>query len=104
MPLVRRRRISLPLKDMAQMSSTLGTYDFRPRHAECTVRVSRNRTWDGVEVRGPPAAALEFVVRGVERGVAGGAGVNTFGRCVLVIFAGKRGLGAFLADDTELFY
>lgn len=58
---------------------------------------------DAVEVCGPTAARLEFVGCLIQGGVAAGAGVDTVGRVVLVVFAGEGGFGAFFAEDAELF-
>jgi hypothetical protein len=104
MPLICRRTISLPLENMPQVSSTVTAHNLRPLHAERAVCVSRHRAGDVVEVRGPAAAGLELVVRLVEGGVAGGAGVDAFFGRVLVVFAREGGFGAFFAENAKLFW
>ena len=102
MPLIRRGGVTLPLEHMAQMPPTIMTDNFRPHHAEHAVFVAVHGPWDAVEVGGPAAAALEFVVGGVEGRVAGGAVVGAFRRHVFVVFARVRRFGALFADHTEL--
>ena len=70
MPLIRRRRISLSLEDVSQMSPAVRAYNLRALHAERAIRVPRHCTWDGIEISGPSTAGLEFVCRFVERGGA----------------------------------
>ncbi len=103
MPLIRRRRVPLPLEHMPQMPAALGARDLGARHAEGAVRVADNGAGDAVEVGGPAAAGLELVRGAVEGGVAGGAGVGAGVGGVLVVGARVGGLGAFFTEDTELF-
>ncbi len=103
MPLIRRRRVTLPLEHMPQMPAALGARDLRARHAEGAVRVADDGAGDAVEIRGPAAAGLELVRGPVEGGVAAGAGVGAGRGGVLVVGAGVGGLGAFFAEDAELF-
>ena len=76
MPLIRRRRISFPLKHMAQMATALRARNLRAIHAEGAVGVSLHGTRNAVEVGGPAAAGFEFVVGGVEGCLAGCAGLG----------------------------
>ena len=64
--------------------------------------MSSHCSWDIVEVGRPSAAGLELVVCFVERSVAAGAGVNSFFRHVLVVFANEGSFGSFLSEDAEL--
>lgn len=73
MPLIRRRRIPLPLKHMPQMSSTLRTNNLGPRHPKRTIRVSRHRARDTVKIRRPAAAGFEFMGSAIEGRFAGDA-------------------------------
>lgn len=57
---------------------------------------------DAVEVGGPAAAALELVVRLVQRRVAAGARVDARVRVVLVVGAAAGRLRALFAEDAEL--
>ena len=103
MPLVRRRIIPLPLEHMPQVPSTITTHNLRPCHSERAVSMPRHGPRDRVEVRGPPAAGLEFVVGFVERGVAGGAGVDAGVGLVFVERVREGRFRAFFAEDAELF-
>lgn len=76
MPLVRRRRVPLPLEHVAQVPAALGADDLRARHAERAVGVAGDGAGEGVEVGGPAAAGFELVRGAVERGGAGGAGLR----------------------------
>ncbi len=103
MPLIRRRRIPLALKNMPQMASTVTAHNLRPLHPKRPVHVPRHRPRDAVEIRRPPAAGLELVRRLVERCGAARARVDARGGGVFVVAAGEGRLGAFLAEDAELF-
>ena len=102
MPLIRRRRIPLPLEHMPQMSSTPRTHNLRPFHPKSAIHIPLHGAGDAVEIRRPAAPGLELLVGGVERGVAGGAVVGACGRHVFVVGAGEGGFGAFFAEDAEL--
>jgi hypothetical protein len=104
MPLIRRRRISLTLKDMAQMSTTITADNLCPLHAECAICMSGDGTGDAVEVRRPPTARLEFMVGLIQWCIAAGACVHAGRGLVLVVLACKWGLGTFFSEDAELFY
>ena len=104
MSLIGRRSISLSLEHMSQMASTVTAHDLRSLHTESAINVSRHSAGDVIEVRRPSAAGLELVGGFVERGVAGGAGVDALGGHVLVIFAGEWGFGALVAEDAELLW
>lgn len=102
MSLVRWRRISLSLEDMAKMTPAIAAHNLRPLHAKTFVRVSCHCAWDGIEIGGPATARLELLRRFVQGGIAGGAGIHALRRVVRVIFPRAGALGAFLAEDTEL--
>lgn len=101
-PLVGRRGVSLALEDVPQVSTAVAANNLRSLHAESAVGMPCHSAGDGVEERGPAAAGLELVLRGVNGLVAAGAVVCAGGRGVLVIFAGERGFGALLAEYAEL--
>ena len=103
MPLIRWRRISLALEDMAQMSATITADDLCPLHAEGTICMSGDSTGDAVEVRGPPTARFEFMVGLVQRCVAASACVHASRGLVLVVLACKWGFGTFFPENAELF-
>ena len=103
MPLIRRRRIPLPLEHMTQMASTVCTHNLRPLHPERLIRMSRHGTRDRIVEGRPSAAGLEFLLGGVEGRGTAGAGVGPRGRGVFVVFACVGGFGAFFAEDAELF-
>lgn len=103
MPLVRRRRIPLPLENMAQMPPTITAHNLRARHAERAVHVARDSARQGIEERGPATTGFKLMRGFIERGRAAGAGVDTAGGHVLVVNAGVGGFGAFFAEDSELF-
>ena len=65
-PLIRRRRVSLSLKHMAQMSPTVRAHDLSPSHAQRLVLVSGNRSGDGIEISRPAASRGKFVSGFVE--------------------------------------
>lgn len=102
MPLIRRRRVPLPLKHMPQMPSTVITDNLRPHHPKRTILVPLHRAGDRVEVRRPAAPGLELVRGFVEGCVAAGAGVYALFWVVGVVFACVGWFGAFLAEDSEL--
>jgi hypothetical protein len=62
MSLIRWRLVAFSFKDMTQMPTTVAADNLRSRHAEVAVGVSGHRARDGVKVRRPAAAGLEFVV------------------------------------------
>ena len=76
MPLIRRRRIPLPLEHMPQMPSALRACDLRPLHPKSAVRVPGHGAGDAVEVGGPTAAGFKLVGSCVEGGVAGRASLR----------------------------
>lgn len=47
---------------------------------------------------------IEFRAGFVEGRLAGSAGVDAVGGIVFIVFSGAGTLGAFLAEDAELFY
>lgn len=103
MPLIRRRRVSLSLKHMAQMPSTIATHNLSPFHTKCPICMSRNRSGHGIKICRPATARFEFGVCLVERRIAGSAIVDACGGVVRIEFTGAGGFGAFLTDDSELF-
>src|SRR5215469_4168746 len=104
MPLIRRCRVSLSLKHMPQMPSTICAHNLRPLHPKTLVRMSLHCSRNGVEKGRPPASGLEFVICRVEGCVAGSAGVDAGARHVLVEFTGVGSFSALLADDAELLW
>jgi hypothetical protein len=104
MPLICRCLVSLALKHMSKMSTTVGADDLRPGHSERAVCVSRHSAWDVVEVCRPSAARLEFVVCLVEWRIASGARVDTLFRQMLVIFSGEWSFSSLFTQDAELFW
>ena len=103
MPLISRCRIPFPFEDMTKVATAVAAHYFRSLHAKCTVCMSRDCAWDGVEICRPAAARLELVIRFVKRHIATGTGVDTRLRHVLVIFASPWRLGTFFSEDSELF-
>lgn len=61
MSLISRSRIPLALEDVAQMAPAVRTSDLRPLHPERAICVSGYSLRDGIKVRRPPTARLEFV-------------------------------------------
>lgn len=86
------------------MPPAVTTHNLRSLHPKRAIRIPLHGAGDGVEVRGPPAAGLEFVRGCVEGGVAAGAGVGALGGVVGVVLAGEGAFGALLAEDTELVF
>lgn len=103
MPLIRRRRVPLPLKHMPQVPAAVRARNLRPCHAEGAVGVADDSAGDGIEVGGPAAAGFELMGGAVEGRGAGGAGVGAGRGGVLIVGAGEGGFGAFFAEDAELF-
>ena len=102
MPLVCRGVVSLALEHVPKMSTTVAANNLCPGHSERAVGLSRHGAWDVVEVCRPSTARLEFVVCLVERCIAGGAGIYSLFRHMLVVFPGKRSFSTLFAEDTEL--
>ena len=103
MPLVRRCRIPLALENMPEMASAVRAHNLCTGHAEGRICVSGHSTGDRIEICWPSTATLKLVIGCVERRIAGGAGIDTGVGHVLVVLAGEGGLGAFFAEDAELF-
>lgn len=101
--LVRRRRVSLALEDVAQVSAAVAADYFRSLHAKRAVCVSGDGAGNAVEVRRPATAGFKFMVRLVERCVAAGACVHASRWLMLVVLAGKWGFGTLFSEDAELF-
>lgn len=102
MPLIRGRRIALPLEHMPQMPAAIRAHNLRPHHAKRRILMPHDGARHRVEKGGPAAAGLEFLLRRVERRVAAGARVDARGGGVLVVFAAVGGFGALGAEDAEL--
>lgn len=102
MPLICRGVVSLALEHVSKMSTTVAANNFCPGHSERAVGASRHGAWDVVEVCRPSTARLEFVVCLVERRIAGGAGIDTLFRHMLVIFSSEWSFSALFAEDAEL--
>lgn len=103
MPLVCRGVVSLTLEHVSKMSTTVAANDLCPGHSERVVSVSRHGAWDVVKVCRPSTTRLEFVVCLVEWRIAGGAGIDSLFRHMLVIFSGEWSFSALFAEDAELF-
>ena len=103
MPLVCRGVVSLALEHVSKMSTAVAANNLCPGHSERAVGVSRHGAWDVVEVCRPSTARLEFVVCLVEWRIAGGAGIDSLFRHMLVIFSGEWSFSALFAEDAELF-
>lgn len=103
MPLVGRRGVTLSLEDMAQVPSAIRTHNLGALHAKGRVRMSGYGAGNTVEIRGPAASRLELVVRRVQRCVAAGAGVDTGGWRVFIVFARERRFCALFPENPELF-
>jgi hypothetical protein len=101
-PLVRRRRVPLPLEHVAQVAAAARAHDLGALHAEGAVAPAQDGPGHGVEEGRPAAAAAELVRGAVEGRVAPGAGVGALRGEVLVEGARVRRLGALLAEDAEL--
>ena len=104
MSLIRRRRISLPLEHVPQMSPTITTHNFRPLHPKGTIRMPRHGTRNAVKVRRPPASGFELVRCAVQGRGAGGAAVGAGSGRVFVVGAGEGCFGSAGTEDTELFW
>lgn len=87
---------------MAQMATAVAAHNLCSLHAKRPIGVSRHSAWNRIEEGRPSAARLELVVRLVEGRVAASASVGALLGVVLVIFAGKGGFGALLAQNAEL--
>ena len=104
MPLVRRGRKALTLKDVSQVSTTVRANNLRPRNTKGAVLIPSHGAWEAVKVGRPPAARLELVVGLVQEGVAPGAGIDSCLGVVLVELAGSRRFSALLPQNTKLVY
>lgn len=62
-PLIRRCRKPLSLKNMPQMTPTVTAYNLRPLHPKGVIRMPRHSTGDRIKICGPAAAGLKFVCR-----------------------------------------
>jgi len=103
-PLIRRRRVTLALEHVSQMTATIATHYLRPRHAECTVRVPSYSSGHSIEESWPSTSTLELVLRGIEGCIAADAVISSLARSVFVVFASEGGFGSLFAEDSELFW
>lgn len=60
--LIGRRCVSFSLEDMAQVTSAIAANYLCSCHAEGSVCVTGDSTWDGIEVGGPATTTLELVL------------------------------------------
>lgn len=103
MSLIRRRRVSLALENVTQVSTTVRAHNLRPLHAKGAVRVPGHGARHGVKESRPAASRLELVLCSVQGCLAAGAGVDALGGSVLVVLTGEWSFGAFFSEDAELF-
>jgi hypothetical protein len=96
-------RKPLSFKNMAEMSAAIGAHDFHSFHAERNIGVADDSARNLVVERRPAAAAVKFVGRLVQRGVAASADVRACG-FVVPIFASEGAFGAFLGNYILLFW
>ena len=104
MPLIRRRREALPLKDVTQVAAAVGAHNLGAAHPQRAVLVAGHGSGDAVKVGGPAAARLELLLRLVQGRGASGARVDTFLWVVLVELAGAGGFGSLFTEDAELLW
>lgn len=102
MTLIRRRRESLSLENMAQVTTAVGADDFRPDRTKAPVLVSSHRARHAVEIGWPAAARVEFVSGLVERRIARSAGVDALLGVVLVKLSSAGGFSALFSENSEL--
>ena len=87
MSFIRRRRITFSLEHMSQMPSAIAAHNLRSFHPKRPIYMPRHCARHSVKESRPAAAGLEFLVGGIERSTAGGAGVDAGGRVVFVVVA-----------------
>ena len=85
------------------MPSTICAHYLRTLHPQRAVCVSLHGAGDAVEVGRPAAPGVELLLRRVEGRGAGGACVDACAGGMLVVCAAAGSLGAFFAEDAELF-
>lgn len=102
MALIRRRRESLSLENVAQVTATVGADDFRPDRTEASVLVSSHCARDAIEIGWPAAARVELVSGLVERRIACSAGVDALLGVVLVKLSSAGGFSALFSENSEL--
>src|SRR5689334_16670034 len=95
------RRHVLAAEHVAQVGVAVGAADLGAGHAVGEIVDLFDRARDGVVERRPAAVRVELVVARVEGGAARAALVHALGLGVDVL-PGPGGLGAGLAQDTEL--
>ena len=103
MPLIRRRRISLSLEHMSQVTSTVRTNYLNPFHAKSAIRMPRHGTRHSIVKGRPSTSGPKLLTRGIQRSLAAGTSIHALGGLVLVVFTRERRLGALFAQDAELF-
>jgi hypothetical protein len=104
MALIRWRRESLSLKNVAQVAAAVGADDFSPHRTKASVLMSSHCARDAVEIRRPAAARVELVSGFVERRIAGSAGVDALLGVVLVKLSSAGGFSALFSENSELSY
>ena len=95
-------RKSLSFKDVAEVSAAIGAHDFYPFHAKRNIGMTDDGTGYFVVERRPTAAAVKFIGRLVQWGIAAPADVCACG-FVVPIFAGEGAFSAFLGNHIFLF-
>ena len=104
MAFVGGRVVSLALENVSEMPTTITAHYFSSGHSKGAIRVASDGAGYRVKVCRPSTPGGEFVSRFVERSLTSGAGIDTCLRHVLIVISGKRRLGSFLAEDTELLF
>ena len=89
-------------KYMAQVAFAVGADNFGAFHAEGNVGLPDYGAGNFIVERGPAAAAVKFVGRLVEWGIAAAADVSA-GSFVVPIFTGEGRFGAFFSNDVAFF-
>ncbi len=93
-------RLLFPQENVPQMPVAILAYDFSPT----TVHVGhpRNRIWQLIVKAGPPAPAVELVLRSIQRRVTTSTDKGP-SLIRVVIFAGERLLGSLVDNDFCFF-
>lgn len=85
------------------MTATAVAGDLNALHSPASVAVAIDGAGNGVKEGGPAATGVELGSGFVKGAVAASTCVHTVLGIVLIEFACAGGLGAFLAQDSELF-
>jgi hypothetical protein len=102
MSLISRGGVSLALKDMAKMTTTVVADNFCALHSKGIVHMSLHSARDGVKVCWPATAGFELVVGRIERSIAASASIHALGWVMGIVFSCARAFGALLTEHTEL--